>query len=348
MNKTVLAVAMSAALVSGGVSAAEVYSGELGSVEVGGHLRTQLMKEGKDDVKLNAGSSRVSIGANYNMTETLDVLAYVEFGLSGNGGELQNRLHYTGIAGDFGSLKFGRQWTVADDFGSADVSYFYGGTGNTSTLTTGARHDSLVKYEGGNDTFTYAASYGFSANSGDDDQQEIAEAYVNGDFGSFTLGATVGTAKDANAVVERDAADKIVATYSGKATYGTLLATVGFGDFTLLGGLSAQSVNVEQVDVDVTGYQVSTQYKWADNATAYLGYEKARYEGSNTTQNAKVSGSTLYVGTDYHFNKFSRIYAEVARVDGSSITANKASRNDYVRSDEDAETKFGVGFRVYW
>ncbi|WP_413111705.1 porin [Thaumasiovibrio sp. DFM-14] len=334
MKKTILAVAMTAAMASGSVFAAEIYSSDAGAVVLGGHLRTQLQKVGDSDVKLNAGSSRVSIGATYGLTDSIDALGYVEFGLSGNGGELENRLHYTGVVGDFGSLTFGRQWTVADDFGSADVSYFYGGGANTSTSFTSGRHDSLIKYSHTIGSVSFAVGYGLGANAEDNDQQEIAEANINAVFGPFTIGGSFGTAEDLNLIKGKKV----------EADYGTAVATYTIDALTLLAGASAQTVSVDGQDLDSTGYQATATYSWSEKATAYAGYEAIEYKAAGL----KEDGSFFYVGTDYRFNSFARIYVEVARVDGSAINISNDSANNVTAKRLDDETAFGAGFRVYW
>ncbi len=350
MKKTILAVAMTAAMASTGALAAEIYSGEHGSVEFGGHLRTQLQKIGDNDIKLNAGSSRASISAAYNITDSLDALGYVEFGLSGNGGAIENRLHYTGLSGDFGSVKFGRQWTVADDFGSADVSYFYGGLGNTTTSFTDGRHDSLVKYQGGFDAVTIAAAYGLSANSKDDDQATLAELSANVDLGMFTIGGVIGTADHETWVTEVDTANDTSTSYQADATYGTLLTTVSFDALTILAGVSTQAVEAGSgidAELDSTGYQITATYDWSPKGTAYVGFESIEYDLSGAISE-KETGSVAYVGTSYQFNSFSLFYVEVAKIDGYALNVSNDSATNLFALDENDETAFGAGFRVYW
>lgn len=352
MKKTLLAVAIPAVIFSNAVSAVELLKNDEAMVDFYGQLRTEVKKLEDKDVTLNAGSSRTGVKAQYVLTDTVDVFGKVEFGLNyahdGSDYTMKNRLHYAGVDTDFGKFTFGRQWVVSDDVYGADYSYFFGGTGMRHATLSGARHDSLIKYNFEGESFQLAANYGLAE---DDSNQELAELYLvtsAGDFNfhigggvnrdkSYKVGSDDSTGKDVdvNADIENT-------FFEGTVEYTFGSALIGFTYYNA--ELKDQGSNVS---IDENAYSLAGTYSWADNATAYAGYEYVEQESKALS--ADGDGTLIYVGTDYHFNSWSRIYVEYGYGDGTTLGySNKGSDNSVKATDADGESSFALGARVYW
>ncbi|AJR08082.1 porin [Photobacterium gaetbulicola] len=339
MKKTLLAVAIPAVLFAHSISAAEVYKSDEGFVDFYGQLRTQLEKKEDKDVTLNAGSSRAGVQAQYSVTDSVDVFGKVEFSLNFTDGEdyeMKNRLHFAGVDTDFGKITFGRQWIVSDDVGVADYSYFNGGSGNLSGILSGGRHDSYIKYNYEGEQFWLAAGFGLPE---DDTNQELAELYVGSSINgfSFNLGGGVNTDKSASAVELENT------YYEATVDYTTGPFLIGFTYYT-----NELKDTISGLSIDGDSYTVAATYSWADNATAYAGYEYT--EQKLSVGSLSEDSTVIYVGSDYHFNSYVRVYAEYAYLDGATLGyTNKESDNTVEPgSRADGDNYFGVGARVYW
>lgn len=347
MKKTLLALVVAAAATS--VNAAEVYKSEDGSVNFYGQLRTEL-KVSDDSVKLTdsgfekvegkttlgAGSSRAGVDAKYAINDNLDILGLVEFSVKED--EMKIRQHILGFAGDFGTVKFGQQWTIADDIYGADYSYFFGGTALGYSNLNGAAHDSLIKYNYNGENFFVAANYGLDE---DQSNQEVGEIFVGGSFGDFSAHVGFGQTTD-------ETGDEKI-----EDTYYQATLEYSFGDAGI--GFTYYNTELKNSDHKVTidGFSLAGTYAWADNATAYAGYEYTDQDTGNISLSgdfAEDTSTVVYVGTDYHFNSWSRIYVEAAYQDGRTLGFTNKASDAFVDSPTyvDGGFAFGTGVRVYW
>ncbi|MCG7587808.1 porin [Photobacterium sp. OFAV2-7] len=360
MKKTLLAVAIPAVIFSNAVSAVELLKTDEAMVDFYGQLRTEVKKLEDKDVTLNAGSSRTGVKAEYAITDTVDVFGKVEFGLNydadGSDYTMKNRLHIAGVGTDFGKFSFGRQWVVADEIYGADYSYFFGGTALRYSTLSGARHDSLIKYTYEGEKFLLAGNYGLDE---DDSNQELAELFLSSSVGDFNFHIGGGVNRDKDFVVSTDTVTpnssvpeftkEVKTTADIENTYfeGTVEYTFG----PALIGFTYYNAELENkatgATIDENAYSLAGTYSWADNATAYAGYEY-------TEQDSKVldtdgDGTLIYVGTDYHFNSWSRIYVEYGYADGDTLGyTNKGSDSFVGVKSADGESSFALGARVYW
>ncbi|PSU35173.1 porin [Photobacterium lutimaris] len=361
MKKTLLAVAIPAVLFAHSAFAVEILKTDEAHVDFYGQLRTEVKKSEGTDVTLNAGSSRAGVQAQYAVTDSVDIFGKVEFGLNYNTAKedytMKNRLHFAGVDTDFGKLSFGRQWVVADDIYGADYSYFFGGTALRYSSLSGARHDSLIKYNYEGENFIVAANYGLPE---DDTNQELAELYVASSYGGFNFHVGGGVNRDKSFKIGTEEVipqpdllpnykETIDITADLQNTYfeGTVEYTVGAAliGFTYYNAELKNKGNGNTIDED--GYSLAGTYSWADNATAYAGYEYTEQESK--ALNADGDGKLFYIGTDYHFNSWSRIYVEYAYADGDTLGyTNKGSDRIIEATSVDGDSKFALGARVYW
>ncbi|MGF1736039.1 porin [Photobacterium satsumensis] len=343
MKKTLLAVAIPAVLFAHSASAVEILKSDEALVDFYGQLRTEVKKLEDKDVTLNAGSSRAGVQAQYAVTDSVDIFGKVEFGLNYNTASedytMKNRLHFAGVDTDFGKFSFGRQWVVADDIYGADYSYFFGGTALRYSTLSGARHDSLIKYNYEGENFIVAGNVGLAE---DDTNQELAELYVASSYGGFNFHVGGGVNRDKSFDVEEDTADIENTYFEGTVEYTVGAALIGFTYY------NAELKNKGTGNtIDEDGFSLAGTYSWADNATAYAGYEYTEQESKAI--NTDGDGKLFYIGTDYHFNSWSRIYVEYAYADGDTLGYTNKSSDSFVGvASADGESNFAVGARVYW
>lgn len=344
MKKTLLAAVIPAVLFSATASAVEIVKSDEALVDFYGQLRTEIKKLEDKDVTLNAGSSRAGVQAQYKVNDTVDVFGKVEFGLNYTTDTedyaMKNRLHFAGLDTQFGKISFGRQWVVADDIYGADYSYFFGGTGLRYSTLSGARHDSLIKYNYEGENFILAANYGLPE---DDSNQELSELFVASSFGGFNFHLGGGVNRDKTvAIADGVTADIENTYYEGTVEYSFGPALIGFTYY------NAELENkATGATIDEDAYSLAGTFSWADNATAYAGYEYTDQKSDAFTEDG--DGKLFYIGTDYHFNSWSRVYVEYAYADGSTLGyTNKESDSFVGIATADGESSFAVGARVYW
>ncbi|PSW12843.1 porin [Photobacterium rosenbergii] len=349
MKKTLLAVAIPAVLFAHSASAVEIFQTDEALVDFYGHLRTEVKKLEDKDVTLNAGSSRAGVQAQYAVTDSVDIFGKVEFGLNYDTASedyaMKNRLHYAGVDTDFGKLSFGRQWVISDEIWGADYSYFFGGSALRHATLSGARHDSLIKYIYEGESFIFSANYGLPEGSDDkpDVNQELTEAFIATSYGNFNFHAGGGVNRDKAVEVGEDLLDLQNTYFEGTVEYAFGPALIGF---TYYNATIENKGGNEEINEDA--FSLAGTYSWADNATAYAGFEYVEQESDQLPIDG--DGKVFYIGTDYHFNSWSRIYVEYGYGDGQTLgyTNKKSDSFVNVTKDVDSQSSFAVGARVYW
>ncbi len=352
MKKTILAVVLPSLMFAGTVSAATVYKSEDGSADFYGQLRTELKKKPNKEMTLGAGSSRAGVKAEYQLVEDIKVFGKVEFGLQGSGDYvMKNRLHYAGVSGDFGKVTIGRQWIVSDDAYGADYSYFFGGTGMRHATLSGARHDSLIKYNYTHDSFWVAANYGLDQ---DDAHQELAELYAGTAFGDLTIhfGGGKNTAKAYKVGSDdTDPADVKDVTADLRNTFFEGTVEYKFSDVQV--GATYYNALVEDLNspaqIDENAFSLAAMYSLTDKATIYSGFEYVSQKTSGLDAE-DGNGKNAYLGSVYKFNSWARVYGEVGHGKGTTTGFTNRGSDSFVgpTSVKDGETNFAIGARLYW
>jgi outer membrane protein OmpT len=333
MKKTILALAIPAALLATSAQAVEIYKTDAGSVDFYGQMRTEVKFLTDKDATLGAGSSRSGVNASYAANDSVNVFGTFEFGLSGNGGSLESRLHYAGVEGDFGKFSFGKQWTISDDIYGADYSYFFGGSGLLYSTLSGAEHTSLVKYNYNAENFFVAANVGLTE---DDANQGLYELFVGGSVGGANLHAGYSLTEDDTEGLDNEAFEVTI-------EYGFDAGLIGFTYYN-----AVVSVQDSDAEVESNAFSLAGIYNVSDVISLYAGLELVSQDLSNIS--ATFDDSTnFYLGTDYQINDWSKVYAEYAYQDGDTLGfRNKESNNAVSVASADKESQFAVGYRVYW
>lgn len=338
MKKTLLALAVATVATSAG--AAEIYKSEEGKVDFYGQLRQELkFLDGNDhDATLSSGSSRAGVKGNYEITESVDVIGLVEFGLRDNT-DVNVRQHYVGFDGGFGTIKFGKQWTTSDDVYGADYSYFFGGSALRYATISGAQHESQIKYSFDGENFWVKAGWGLNDS---DTEQDLYELYAGTSFGD--LGIHVGGGY--NAEPETNGANIDI-----ENTYAEFTAEYGLGDhligFTYYWAELGNQNGSEKITEN--GFSLAGIFQATDKTAVYGGYEFTTQESENFGFDLDEDGTVIYVGVEHKFNSWARVYAEYGYGDGTTLGYNNQGQDSQVDPTvADGESNFAIGARFYW
>ncbi|WP_261817152.1 porin [Vibrio gallicus] len=349
MKKTLLALAV-ASLAATSVNAAEIYKSDDGSVDFYGQLRQELRFEEKNDhdATLSSGSSRTGVKGQYAITDSVDVVGLVELGIRDNT-DVNVRQHYVGFAGDFGTIKFGKQWITSDDVYGADYSYFFGGSALRHATLSGALHDSQIKYSFDGENFWVKGGWGL--NEGDSNQ-DLYELFVGTSFGDLALHVGAGYNRDRNTelvdnVTDPDNPTTLNADLSN--TYAEFTAEYGLGDsligFTYYWATLENEANGHTIDEN--GLSLAGIFQMMEKTALYGGVEYTMQKANDF--DFDEDGTVAYVGIAHKFNSWARVYGEYGYGDGTTLGFHNQGQDAQVApTTADAESNFAIGARFYW
>ncbi|GAM56231.1 outer membrane protein ompT [Vibrio ishigakensis] len=333
------------ATVATSAGAAEIYKSEDGKVDFYGQLRQELkfLDKNDHDADLSSGSSRAGVKGNYAVSDSVDVIGLVEFGLRDNS-DMNIRNHYIGADTDFGTIKFGKQWTTSDDVYGADYSYFFGGSALRYSTLSGALHDSQIKYNFDGENFWVKGGWGL--NEGDSNQ-DLYELYVGTSFGDLGLHVGGGYNRDRAFMLEDDQGNEFEADLSN--TYAEFTAEYGIGDHLI--GFTYYWAELEAKasgdTIDENGLSFAGIFQATDKTALYAGYEYTMQEAKSI--DADEDGTVIYVGVEHKFNSWARVYAEYGYGDGTTLGYNNQGQDAQVEATTaDGESNFAIGARFYW
>ncbi len=334
MKKTLLAVAVLAA--AGSVNAAEILKTDQGSVDFYGQLRARMDFRDANDyaAQLTTGSSRLGLNANYALSDSTKVLGKVEFGVPANSeaNDVNVRVHTVGFATDFGTFKFGKDWTTSDDIGGTDYSYVYGGSANGYGTLNGALHASQLKYSLDLENLWVKAGYGFA--DGAANGQDLAELYVGTSFGPVAL--HVGGGKNQVGI-----ADNTYAEVTGVFTATDTL------ELSATYYMSALEADTGVQSIDQNGISLGAYWQMMEKTGLYGGVELTSYSADGT-YNGDEDFTNIFGGVEHHFASWARVFAEVAYQDGATLGYTSASDETVSLGEVEGEIDFSIGMRVYW
>lgn len=201
MNKTLIALAVSAAAVATGVNAGEIYNQDGASLNMGGRAEARLsLKDGKADDKSRV---RLNFLGKVAINDSLYGVGFYEGEFTtndrdGQNNNLENRYTYAGIGGTYGEVTYGKNdgaLGVITDF--TDIMAYHGATAvGESKLHVADRADNMLAYKGQFGDLGVKASYRFAdrdVNAGkfvdnNKDGYSLSAVYAFGDTG-FNIGA---------------------------------------------------------------------------------------------------------------------------------------------------------------
>ncbi|MCI6200444.1 MAG: porin [Proteobacteria bacterium] len=199
MNKIKTAALITAAFVSAGAGAAEVYKTENASLSVYGRVKAEVLNgygyqkiSAKTDREDHPGfslTSRLGVSGESKVNDFFSVFGNVIYDLNSEDGidaddRLKIRFGYVGVRfGEYGELTAGHQLNAAyNALAHVDVFEHFGVAGNGASLDTygvgaAVRQDGIIKFQEDNlNGFSYAVSYRFR-DHGDNTKDGIAASF---------------------------------------------------------------------------------------------------------------------------------------------------------------------------
>lgn len=347
MKKTLLSLAIAATAVAGSVNAAEIYNQDGGSIDFYGQLRTEMTFKDADNYSadLDTGSSRTGVNASYNVAEGFDVIANLELGVNTDD-DVSVRNHLFGFATDYGTVTFGKSLISSDDVGGTDYSYFFGGSGNLYGTLNGAWNDSRIKYQLDLGNWWVNATYGLNDSSSN---QDLAEAFVGAKYGdlAFHVGGGRNRTHDMGLTANENGgvADLSNTYYEATVMYDIL------SNLQVSGTYYGSQIKDEDGGgkIDSNSVSVGAYWTFMEKTSLYAGYEYTKGDASNVAAfndpDADGDFTNTFVGVEYKFSKWARVFAEAGFSDGETVGYADTYR---VATGPKSDTNFGLGARFYW
>ncbi|MGY3570692.1 porin [Vibrio paucivorans] len=328
-NKTLIALAVAAAAVSTGASAANVYSQDGTELNVGGRaeFRGDFIGNGGEEIDgtmANNSRFRLNIGGTTQINDSLSGFGFYEaeqgvVSSSGNDAETDftQRYMFAGLQGNFGAVSFGRQDTAAVQISQmSDVTTFTGA--QKEFIAAGNEQvNNTILYTGDFDALSVKASF-IAGEDKDTNGYGISGIYTLPMGLGFGLGYSAGdngeNAGTGNAIIagvnytldslylagtyttgETD--DKSSSDFNGME----FAATYGFGNgFTLMGAYQKTEYDVVGQTVNQSDFfEITGDYAFNKNINAYVAYMLNNLDKDDF--GAKDAEDTLRLGLKYSF-----------------------------------------------
>ena len=326
MNKTLIALAVSAAAVATGVNAGEIYNQDGASLNMGGRAEARLsLKDGKADDKSRV---RLNFLGKVAINDSLYGVGFYEGEFTtndrdGQNNNLENRYTYAGIGGTYGEVTYGKNdgaLGVITDF--TDIMAYHGATAvGESKLHVADRADNMLAYKGQFGDLGVKASYRFAdrdVNAGkfvdnNKDGYSLSAVYAFGDTG-FNIGA---------GYADQDTQDQYM-----------LAASYAIADF-YFAGLFTDGEKAK--DVDYTGYELAAGYKLGQAAFT------ATYNNAETAK--ETSANNFAIDATYYFKPNFRSYISYNfnMIDAGDVLGKVSGKG--VATKIDAEDELAIGLR---
>lgn len=329
MNKTLIALAVSAAAVAAGANAADgkqaggidgtsVYSSNGNSLEIGGRAEARLsLQDGKaqDNTRV-----RLNFLGKTQITDGLYGVGFYEAEYNANdntgGDDIDHRYTYAGIGGDFGEVTYGKNdgaLGVITDF--TDIMSYHGNTA-AHKIAVADRTDNMVSYKGQFADLGLKASYrfadrtdatdgGYSDNKADG--YSLSAVYALGDTG-LKLGGGYADQDEQNEYM--------------------LAASYRISDFYVAGTFTDGELAKD--NGDYTGYEFATAYT-LEKTVFTATYNNAETNNETSADNVAIDATYYFKPNfrtyiSYNFNLISE--GDAFGKAGGNSTATKAQAED--------------------
>lgn len=382
MKKTLVALAVTAFAAS--ASAVTVYDAEGTKVQVDGSLRLIMeeagtttkaangTKKGHTKSNLRNAGSRMGVSVNHELGDGFFALGRVEFRFDGHNsgrdkfGDIYAKRAYVGLGKkELGEVTFGRQVTIADDYGQTD-DYNYGIVPEYIEVAGNA----VVRYDyKGIEGLQIGANYNFAQSSND------KGASLNKTETTLVVDPTTNKVQSVTKITGYGA---IKNSYGLGAVYETQL---GGNTFNVEGGYGRTNyeTGINNVKHYKDGYKIALGYAIGDfKLVSDFGYKYEKngaartkaffvapgfqyqvipasriygnylYERAETTVDekdaAKAKKHGFLLGVDYQLHK-----QVVAFVEGKYVQSKDyIAGNGYKYTGKEIDKAIGVGMRVFW
>ena len=307
MNKTMIALAVSAAALAtnavaaegkqaGGIDGTSVYSSNGTSLEIGGRAEARLsLKDGKAEDKTRV---RLNFLGKVEIQDGLYGVGFyeAEYNTADNtgGDDIDHRYTYAGMGGNFGEVTYGKNdgaLGVITDF--TDIMSYHGNSA-AYKIAAADRTDNMLSYKGEFQDLAVKASYRFadrSETAGDftdnnEDGYSLSGIYSIGDSG-FNLGAGYADQNEQNEYM-------LAASYRIESLYFA-------GTFT--------DGELAKKNSDYTGYEFATAYT-LDKTVFTLTYNNAEFDNETAADNVAIDATYYFKPNfrtyiSYNFNLIS-------------------------------------------
>lgn len=306
MNKTLIALAVSAAAVVTGVNAGELYNQDGTSLEMGGRAEARLsLKDGKAD---DASRVRLNFLGKVAINDSLYGVGFYEGEFTTNDRDdkndnLDNRYTYAGIGGNFGEVTYGKNdgaLGVITDF--TDIMAYHGNSA-AYKIAVADRVDNMVAYKGQFADLGVKASYRFADRSADkDSNDDWNNVYTDNNADGYSLSAVYAIG-DTGVVLGAGYADQNTAANASSDQY-MLAASYAISDFYFAGTFVDGQIKESNDKADLTGYELAAKYTMGQAVftTTY------NYLESKTSGNKADEADNFAVDATYFFKPNFRSY----------------------------------------
>ncbi|MDE1328708.1 porin [Vibrio aestuarianus] len=326
MNKTLIALAVSAAAVATGVNAANVYSQDGTELNVGGRAEFRGDFNGTDSgeeiegTMSNKSRFRLNVGGTTKINESLSGFGFYEAeqkvanstDASDKTDNFEQRYMFAGLKGDFGAVSFGRQDTAAVQISQmSDVTTFTG-TQKTFISAGNEQINNTILYTGEFvDGLNFKANY-VAGEDKDTDSYGVSAIYTLPMGLGFGLGYSAGDNGE------------------GQGSGNAIIAGVNYTlDSLYLAGTYTTGEIDDKTDSDFNGMEFAAKYGFGNGFTLMGAYQKSEIDENGQS---KDKSDFFEITGDYAFNK--NINAYVSYLFNNIDTDNLATEADF-KGDED-------------
>ena len=341
MNKTMIALAVSAAALAtnavaadgkqaGGIDGTSVYSSNGTSLEIGGRAEARLsLKDGKAEdktrVRLNfLGKVEIQDGL-YGVGFYEGEFTTAEDGGStdNNDGDITNRYTYAGIGGNFGEVTYGKNdgaLGVITDF--TDIMSYHGNSA-AMKIAVADRSDNMVSYKGQFQDLGVKASYRFA------DRSETGGEFVDNNADGYSLSGIYAIG---------DSGFKLGAGYADQDEQNEYMLAASFRTDALYFAGTFTDGELAKKNGDYTGYEFATAYTLEKTAFT-LTYNNAETDGETSADNVAIDATYYFKPNfrtyiSYNFN----LISEGDKLGSVGLVNGPASKAD-------AEDELALGLR---
>lgn len=342
MNKTLIALAVSAAAVATGANAAEIYNQDGNSIEMGGRAEARLaLKDGKA-----TDNSRVRLNflGTAQITDSLYGVGFYEGefttnedgkGTDDGSSDLTNRYLYGGIGGTFGEVTYGKNdgaLGVITDF--TDIMAYHGNSA-AYKIAIADRSDNMISYKGQFADLGVKASYRFA----DDTTTSTSTSSTDNDADGYSLSAiyAIGETGVKLGAGYADGNQTDVEGFTGtveRSQY-MLAASYAINDLYFAGTFvdGEDQAKGSSTKTDNTGYELAAAYTMGQTVftTSY------NYLENKTGSTKEDAADNIAIDATYYFKPNFRGYV--------SYNFNLLDDDKSYISKADAEDELALGLR---
>ncbi|CAH6781624.1 Outer membrane protein U [Vibrio chagasii] len=341
MNKTMIALAVSAAALAtnavaadgkqaGGIDGTSVYSSNGTSLEIGGRAEARLsLKDGKAEDKTRV---RLNFLGKVEIQDGLYGVGFYEgeFTTAENGGstdnndgDITNRYTYAGIGGNFGEVTYGKNdgaLGVITDF--TDIMSYHGNSA-AMKIAVADRSDNMVSYKGQFQDLGVKASYRFA------DRSETGGEFVDNNADGYSLSGIYAIG---------DSGFKLGAGYADQDEQNEYMLAASFRTDALYFAGTFTDGELAKKNGDYTGYEFATAYTLEKTAFT-LTYNNAETDGETSADNVAIDATYYFKPNfrtyiSYNFN----LISEGDKLGSVGLVNGPASKAD-------AEDELALGLR---